>query len=769
MVKISFKNIREVLTQPESIHFWIERDTEGKFKTGNKDTYYNNSIGEGISFDISNNKVLANVSINGELKNVTIYRSSYWADDIPGVWIHRDFTSAGPFSYIISLEGEGEINFINIGLPMRTSFLDNIFPVTTYNFRDLEIKLITYTPISADGKERPRGVIYGMYIKNKGNTKVKGSVVIPKFSNLFKTINDKIRTDEIFVTVLDGYGKVKEVPFELLPGEDVWVPTLISTPGEGIAERLNKEGSLYWLCSTWSFYRSLVGKLSMSDDIFLQEFFEKAIYQCFESINMDGEDMICGSNWGSNPPTRQVWMKDMYYSFLPLCMLEPNIFKKGMLWFAKYSVRPEGKNCSGGVSHSLSNSLTPVIMSGLYYQYTGDREFFLNNPELKDRLIWILEEVIRSRRDDNIWMFPSIWISDGISYGHFHTGSNICAWFAFKSFARVLEEVFSDKERASKYREISEKIKTDILKYNTIDGPFGKQFVEGSGDFLPEILQYFEGKSDKEVEEFMGKWLCQYYKYYKLENKKEVLFHDGEESDTTLMPFYGFAPYDNKIYKNYTRFALSEYNIMYRPISKGIVWDAMTDSTFPGYITGFANVIDKETMNGENGYFAQIKKLTDIDGSIWWWPYPYDAKHPSEGCQRYPGKCGWASGVFVSLFISEILGLKYDAPTKSLIFRPFSPSSDFEWKDFHLGEGYFSVSLRRGGAKTEISITNQNSYDVNCKCIIPYIKSDKEPILTVNGKFFDVNIGESFLGSSTVICNVHIPAEEKVDIELIFK
>ncbi|MHB8276079.1 MAG: hypothetical protein ACYDIA_00290 [Candidatus Humimicrobiaceae bacterium] len=38
-----------------------------------------------ISFDISNNKVLANIALDGTLKEIVFFRRSYFADSLPGV------------------------------------------------------------------------------------------------------------------------------------------------------------------------------------------------------------------------------------------------------------------------------------------------------------------------------------------------------------------------------------------------------------------------------------------------------------------------------------------------------------------------------------------------------------------------------------------------------------------------------------------------------------------------------------------------------------
>ena len=111
------------------------------------------------------------------------------------------------------------------------------------------------------------------------------------------------------------------------------------------------------------------------------------------------------------------------------------------------------------------------------------------------------------------------------------------------------------------------------------------------------------------------------------------MVHDGEESDTTLLPIYGYASYDDLKYKNYTRFALTESNLFYSPQSKGIKWRSLkeeerADATFPGYITGFANITNEEQMNGKQGYMTRIR-YTDCAGL--WQKCPYSWLRMSSG------------------------------------------------------------------------------------------------------------------------------------------
>jgi hypothetical protein len=729
MIQINFKTIKEALSQPTSEYFWISYN-HGIFETGDKESFYNNNQNyDDLVFDHSNNKVLANVSINGSLKYLTFYRSSYRADMIPGVWVRKDFSRTGPYSFSVRMDGE-EYDLSKVDWPFRTSLLDNIFPITQLTGEKIKVTLITYAPVSEDGKERLRGIIYGAFLENTSDGRIKGSVVIPKIS--VKTDGPYLELNpDVYIEVTGQNVKNKEIPFDLSPGENSWVPVVIQAPGESAASDIAKAGSLYWLNSTWTYFRKMTGKLNLPDDKFIEEFFQRSVYQCIESIGMDGNGRVAGSNWGTYPTTENIWMKDMYYSYLPLFMFEPEFFKEGILWFLEYSIRPMGNLFNGGVSHSLNNSLTPVVMAGLYYTSTGDKEFFLTNKHVKEAIVNILNQLINSRENKDIWLFPSVWISDGCSIGDYHTGSNLLAWHAFKYFARVLEEVYGEHDAARDFTSIAGEIKAAIEKNNIIDGPFGRQYIEGVNNTEKMNRTLADTENHKQI---YGRNGLQYLDFLNSSERVPCMVQDGEESDTTLMPIYGFLEYDDPCYKNYTRFAVSESNLFYIPETKGILWEDYTDATFPGYITGFTNVIDKETMNGEKGYMTEIRRLTDVDGSIWWWPYDKGSKYGEVLRNNFCGKCAWASGVFVGLFVAEILGIKYDAPSKTLSFRPFSPSSGFSWEDFRFGRSIFSINYLRNQDAITVSVTNKNDYSIRLDLEIVVAKGAEIGDIYLNDK-----------------------------------
>lgn len=300
-----------------------------------------------------------------------------------------------------------------------------------------------------------------------------------------------------------------------------------------------------------------------------------------------------------------------------------------------------------------------------------------------------------------------------------------------------MREVYSDRFTADQYLKIAEKIKKDIEKHNVIDGPFGRQYVEGVN----------------------------------VDGNVPCMVHDGEESDTTLMPVYGYLDYDDPKYKNYTRFALTEHNLSYSSESRGIKWpdfegEVATDATFPGYITGFASITSEEEMNGKQGYFTLIRQLTDMDGSIWWWPYPKNSEYGK--VQRgQPGKSGWASGVFAVLFISEFLGIKYDAPQRKLQFRPFSPSSSFTWRYLRVGGARFDVSYQREEKKVLISIKNLNKFSVLTEVTIILEKNAQVQKIEMNrSEYKDEFKYGKFLGRSTIVMNLSIDSQQEKTFEV---
>lgn len=753
--------IRDYLNSAVNPYFNITVEN-GTYSSKNKESYYTKILpDETFSYDISNNKVLANIDEFGTVKLITFYRRNYIADDIPGVWVQKDFGQAGPFFFEVEMDGKRYELKKGIG-KVESDLMDNLFPRVHHIGEEFEAWVLSFAPVSADASYRMRAMVYGLYVENKSQNIKQGAVVLPQFSPDEKDYFTMVHASgETVLCGEDGEnGEIKDgkVFFELKPREGIWVPVVIYAPGSYEAvEQVKEKGSLYWLMQTQSYFRNMLGRLSMPDDPMTVAVFERAVYQGISAVGMDEDGQNVGSNWGTFPTTKQIWMKDMYYSYLPLSLLNPKFFLDGCLWFLKYGIRPKGAKYEGGVYHSVSNSLTSVMMGSIYYEKTGDGAFFKEYPEVFEKFCEILEQT-KELKGEECYLIPSLWISDALSLGKYHTGTNICVWKAFSGCARLAGEVMGRTDLAQEYSEFAAHVKADIEMYMTMDGKFGKQYMEGIGGLTAETQKTYP------TEFYAEKYVDQAMVFLTDVNDGRninLVMHDGEESDTTLIPFYGYKPYDDEVMRNYLKFTMSTENPTYGTQCRGIKWGCESGATFPGYSTGFAGIVDEETMNGEHGYMRELKRLMDLDGSWWWWPYKCNKEKGEVNRLNCCGKCGWASGIVGALMITQILGLDYDGPSKTLRFRPFSPSGNFTWKDARLGSALVDVEYLCGAdSKSEVkavSVVNKNS-DSIC--------AELEVITEQNPFDFEGEVQEgTFLGKRTVKLSKTVTAGEKLLVE----
>ena len=136
--------------------------------------------------------------------------------------------------------------------------------------------------------------------------------------------------------------------------------------------------------------------------------------------------------------------------------------------------------------------------------------------------------------------------------------------------------------------------------------------------------------------------------------------------------------------------------------------------TFPAWLVLIAGATTKEEMvTGINLW----KSMTDLDGSPWWWPYDVGQTDPSKvnrrRCNFEGGFCDvakvpYATSVFNTLLINNVIGLSADVQRKTFSFRPFSPWSSFEWKDGRIGNAFFDLKYSDDGSKITATITNRN-------------------------------------------------------------
>jgi hypothetical protein len=694
----TYTSIKDIINHPWAERFFYQKTNAG-YSFGNQSSYMKNdgNVAD-ITFDISNNKVLANMDVFGTLKNLTIFRDTYRANEShtrgwPGVWLHKDFAEFGPYWFEIKINGMELQSFVR---DTKTGFIDNIVPVTQMITDAAVITCLFCTPVSADGKERLRGAIYGAYIENTADAELDVEITLPKlFQDTTRLDAPRLwkfyRGDDFEISLLDSRNDLFEVRAKLHAGEYVWVPVAIYAPGDEFVGKVNEKGSIYWISETIRYFRGMLGKLTVEDDAIYGEFLERCILSSLQSVSMDQTGKISGSNWGTNPSHFPIWIKDMYYSLLPAGMFDKELFKKAILWFEEFGIRHPGHLLQGGISHSLSVAMTTLMYSGIYYKSTGDKEFFIEHTRLKSFYEQLVDNMLKDRKDKSKFLFTTQYLSDGETYADWHTGTNVCTFNALKSLALLMRDVYNEPGKADLYDEIAEKNRRDIENTCLITSRFGTHYNEG---------------------------------VYADERQAQPL-SDGEESDTTLMPFYGFCEKDDKRYQTFMRFSMSDENLGYCAQSKCVKWLAQPNKSFdgvpatiPGYMKGLGAIATNDEFKDPDGYLWNVLKISDADGALWWWPYASENEieidHPRRGSPSN-GKSSWGTGVFCVLFIDRFLGVSYDALLRTLSVNPTALNS-YSWNHFRIGNSKFSIDYNHDDDQETFRISNHNPHEIYVKC-----------------------------------------------------
>jgi hypothetical protein len=660
----TFSDADALLGSSQTKYFQVARDQGGKWTTGHQESYYAGMLDATKPvFTATNGALAVAVRPDGGIESICAFGATAARhSDYPGGWEGWPRVTAGPLRFSISSNGSMESPADSWVL--RTAYLMNAIPITEYQSKQLEVRVVAFPPISADGRQRPRAMIWGFALRNRSQAPFGGELIISAGEKL----------------ILRG-AEGGRIAVSLNPGEGAWVALTATTADAAALTEVATRDSAAWLRETCSYWRRVTGQFSMAGDPFTAELFMRKTVLSLQSPAFDGRGQVAGVLYGAYPFQGADNFRDSYYAILGAVQRDPALLRPIVPWFARYAAHPGDSKFRGGVSHSLGNTLNAAMLAGLYYEATADRDFFRSDPDLVRKVSQLLEDVIATRKPDGPWLFPSLFISDGKSLGDYHTGSNVCAWRSFKMWARILDEALGDRTAAARFLKVADQIKVDLDRHNIVDGPFGQQYIEGTD-------------ADGTV---------------------PVMIHDGEETDTTLMPFYGYCARSSPAYLNFMRFAASAHNVAFRSETRGLVWEDygpaakvkpqgphVVDATFPGYLTALAGCDNRQCIEGQDGYLAEIRRLTDLNGAWWWWPYGKAASRGKD-LRRGPFQCGWAEGAFTPLYTSNFLGIEYDAPRREFRFSPLDGIGDFTWVDLPMGADVFTVGYHQG------SVTFRNS------------------------------------------------------------
>jgi hypothetical protein len=670
-------------------------------------------------FDVSNNNITCSVNANGLVEYPSVmgplegYKGKY---SIP---ISKEFS---PDDYLTGSQWTFSLYYGNRSMLLSEinnpslDIIHNLFYKWNYKVDDLFIQMLAFAPEKEENPliPEPRALIMVLKMTNKGLSRVSGKISVPASIRDADLLGSTIIKAKLYgpaaepvanshrgskanfhpkyaevaptipgyetVALLDSTnwsGSFPDVGFSLDPGESSYMKFAFIV-GAGSDELIytrdfvRSRSVLEWLNSTIYLHEKATGKLKIPEDPMLAEMFYR-YYECGHSCYLlKGNGILAEPKGGS-------WsiMSILNPGYVTGTIRNP-VYLAGMI---PYYTEESKSN----ISFSLYASTNDLIMTSDYYQRTGNQIYF-RVPSFRQYATTKITRILATEYPEAT-LFPSRNIWDGPSRGDYHTGSQILVWRVLDMYSRIAREIWDDSAHANLWLNKASACRKDILNKCVIPGPFGNQFAEGT---------WKNGVVDSSSR-------C----------------HDGEEVAVVQSAFYGFVEQDNSLVINHCKASMTPFNYLYSPSLNAISWYSGPDwkggYTFPAWLVLIAGATNKDEFNSA---FYLWKSMTDIDGSPWWWPYDAEQTDPSIVDRRktnYTGgfcdvaKVPYATSVFNTLLINNIMGLSADIPAKTVSFRPFSPWHNFEWSGGRIGNAFFDIRYSDDGSSITASITNRNT------------------------------------------------------------
>jgi hypothetical protein len=668
---------------------WIGIDSNGHAR--NVRSHYSPKAPspENLTFDISNNQLLASLEPSGEARFVAIVerldRSQLGGFELRGVPGSKKLKYGGPWSVKVE-----PAKLLSHAKSHAVDYEQALLPVFHHRADTVAVEQRVFAPISEKRADSPRALIYRVELTNTGTEQAHGTVEA-------EADTPKKQAGVQALLLLDDTASgeaARKRHYDLAPGAKA-VFSFAFVLGETEQEVARTEQLLRsksadaWLEQTRRQLVSRVGQLRIPDDTFWPEFLVRMIELCRQPIMYKADGTSGGTFIGSNLQANEMWnanlwMKDCFYEVLPMAMLAPELCADAIPFFLDWGMpeKPYGRGLerfpnAAPETHSLSLSLAPFILAGKYYESTGDRAYFKAYPKLLESARHRLQTILASRQDPEVYLFPSMYVSDGDARGDWHTGANLLAWYSFQSMARIAAEAYGDAALAAEWKRVANLIARDIRA--RCIGPSAKG------------PRYFEGAN---------------------RNGTFEIEKDGEESDMALMPFYGFTTPDDPALIRHHQSGMSTENPLYSKALDAIWWfdNSWHGATFPAWMTALAAVTNETDLAAR---LDRIATLADMDGSVWWWAYKYGEKDRKD-VVRGPVKCAWAAGVFVCKFIHDIVGLRVDVPARRVEFRPFHPWPSLSWESCRIGHALFDVAEQKSEGAITATVRNRNAEAYDC-------------------------------------------------------
>lgn len=695
------------------------------------DTVFDRDANVGLSseslFTQSNARVLLGHAANGTLRMIALPTQLYPAPTGehefglgPGMYHHFDVAMyLGDLSYQIMLDGtDVPIVLAADDRDNRTVYADHFLPLTRTHAGDLDIATLSLAPVAPDAAVAPlrpaplpgpAGALYLLRLRNTGQAKLSGKVVLHAGDMLIGNYEDRlpamrplkrvsvdVRQNTLLLSRPDGvvgihlHGGVwtsSEMPFQaerdftLEPGEEIVCESHVAL-GEMHHDvmpaiyALHHHSALEWINLTAGFWRSRLGMLVVdAADAHDQARLTREIYirSLFDNFNCLQTDRVGNllAHWQGAPSHGYgtVWGIDVEPTATSIVAVCPELALRTMLFFMARSRAPRGTT-----DHSVPILVAPVIIARQWLQITGDSSYFEHNPAVLDTLIGIMDELLTLQATSEI-LFPTRFSSDGPVGRRYDYGTNVKVWYAFESMAYILQQAGRNDE-ARRYAETAAGIRSAIERTMVISGPFGPQVSGGTnlgedpaGFYLPEGVPYY----------------------------------DGEDTSSMLAPVYGICDYKHEPWINYHRFARSLWCATYDPEFDTLLWGprepAVPDGT--ALLSRVGGSVTRAEMREALDTLRHLG-VDDATGSIFWWPHGVEYKRALTRCSQGQGAWAWQ-------YLQQWLGITVDANAHQLILAPRGLLTRVDWEGFTAAGHRFDIYWAETASGTDVRVRNHTA------------------------------------------------------------
>jgi hypothetical protein len=678
-------------------------------------------------FTQSNARILLGHAANGALRLVALPTQLYAGPNgttefelWPGIYYRSDVVMyAGDLSYQLLLDGDEEPVAL-AGLPgNETTYAADFLPLTTTRVHDLDVTLISIAPVAAGATHAPlapaplpgpAGALYVLHLHNTGDVRVSGKVVLQANDMLLGHYEDvapelrelrqpqiNLRQHTLILTRPEGAVGIHlhegdwtrlEAPFEagrafsLEPGEamtfDAHVALGASYAGVmPVIYDLHMRPALDWLNLTAAFWRDRLGRLEagaqQADDAaaFSRDVYVRSLFDNFNCLQTDARGELV-AHWQGAPSHGYgtVWGIDVEPTAVSVAHICPEIAWRALLFFMDRSRAPKGPP-----DHSVPILVAPVIIARKWLEVTGDVALLDGHPAVMPALKRVMRDLWALKAPDDM-LFPTRLSSDGAVGRRYDYGTNIKVWYTFDSMAYLLRQL-NRSEEAAWYAGIAREIQQAVERIMVVEGPFGPQISGGTNlGENPGTFYLPEGP----------------------------LYYDGEDSSSMLAPVYGNCEFTHEPWVNYHRFARSLWCPNFDPEFGVVRWSpsefgaGALDGT--AFFSRLGGCISRSEMLEALSILREVG-TDDVTGSVFWWPHGLEYKRSLTRCSQGQGAWAWQ-------YLQQWLGLRADAPSRTLTLAPRGLLSQLDWHGFRAGPYRFDVHWTEDERATEARVRNAN-------------------------------------------------------------